>query len=766
VDVQNINIFKVKAFKTGCIASEQVTRTYILDDGMVTYPSTPIISIQVDSVDLFSNDTGMYVYGKRSTGNYLERGTEWERESQFIYFDENQNTLIDQKLGIELHGNGSRHSTHKNFRLSAKSMYGKSKIEVPLFDNYRISKFKKLIVRSPGHRPDCMPRDELATSLVSNLSFDIQHYARSTMYLNGEYWGINVLKERFDEDFISIKYEIAEDDIVILEGKGVLSFGDVSDEDHYYNMLDFVANNSLDDPLNMNYLNTQMDIENYLDLMISQIQIGNGDWPTNNMRFWRKRVDYDDYSSLGHDGRWRWMFFDLDGGFGGTCSDVYYTINTIERALDDSPAFANHTQFFRDLVSHQSFKELFINRTCDLLNSTFTSAVMNTKLTESINEINPLMVDHVNRFGYPSTSTLLADRLLETPSLDQWNYLVSRFVKFMDRRNRFVRRDMKLEWGLADTFNITFDVNDVSMGYVQINSLHINSELEGVSPSVYPWTGMYFEGLKLPLVAHPYPGYRFKEWAGTLMKDTDTSIIIISDTGFLAVFEIDPTFVQPLPIKINELQARNSSTVFDEFFEYDDWIELFNPNADEVHITGYYLTDDRDDLKKYWIGPSKVSIPGNDWLVFWADGQTEQGLNHLNFGLSKEGEFIALVAPDGQTIIDSISFGPQLEDHSFGRLADGMSPWVEFAEPTPFYSNLSTGMEENDMNEGFKVFPNPTSGEIVFFSQPISGAIYAVSGIMIREISHTNSFPVSEIPSGVYIIKDLLTGSSVKWIKQ
>ncbi|MGK0286037.1 MAG: hypothetical protein ACI9GM_001081, partial [Salibacteraceae bacterium] len=343
---------------------------------------------------------------------------------------------------------------------------------------------------------------------------------------------------------------------------------------------------------------------------------------------------------------------------------------------------------------------------------------------------------------------------------------VSRFVKFMDRRNRFVRRDMKLEWGLADTFNITFDVNDVSMGYVQINSLHINSELEGVSPSVYPWTGMYFEGLKLPLVAHPYPGYRFKEWAGTLMKDTDTSIIIISDTGFLAVFEIDPTFVQPLPIKINELQARNSSTVFDEFFEYDDWIELFNPNADEVHITGYYLTDDRDDLKKYWIGPSKVSIPGNDWLVFWADGQTEQGLNHLNFGLSKEGEFIALVAPDGQTIIDSISFGPQLEDHSFGRLADGMSPWVEFAEPTPFYSNLSTGMEENDMNEGFKVFPNPTSGEIVFFSQPISGAIYAVSGIMIREISHTNSFPVSEIPSGVYIIKDLLTGSSVKWIKQ
>ena len=766
VDVQNINVFKVKAYKSGCIESDAVAKTYVLNDGSISFPDMPIISIQTDSIGLFSADTGIYVYGNKYLGNYLRRGSEWERVGHLVYFDQNKTKKIDQRLGVELHGNGSRHSTHKNLRVSAKSRYGESSIDGELFPNYEIDEFKKLIVRSPGHRPDCMPRDELATSLVAKIGFDIQNYVTSVMYLNGEYWGINVLKERFDDEYISIKYEMKDDEIVILEGKGDLDYGEPADTVDYYEMLDFVSNNNLDVPSNMEYLNTQMDIENYIDFMASEIYMGNGDWPTNNMRFWRKRIDYDDFASPGHDGRWRWMFFDLDGGFGGTCDDVYFAINNLERALVDTGVAVPYTQLFRDLVNNQSFRELYINRSCDRLNSNFKESVTVPKLNEIVTELNPIMMDHVNRFGYPSTSTTLVDRLVETPSLDKWNYLVTRFEKFVNRRNFYVRRHMQEEWGLLDTFNITIDVNDATMGYVKLNSLEINQELEGVNANPYPWVGMYFEDIRIPMQAQAYPGYRFKEWLGIPITKSDTSVIINSDTIYTAIFEIDPNYVTPIPIVINEIQAWNSSTVFDENFEYDDWIELYNPNDVDIDITGYYLTDDENDLKKYAIKDNTTIIPANDWMVFWADGETGQGQNHTNFKLNKEGDFVALIAPDGITILDSIRFGAQLEDYSYGRLADGMSPWVEFEYPTPFYSNLSTSIEDVDEEVSLKVYPNPVNGGSVYFNKNITAEIYTISGVLMESITNVNSISIESYTIGVYIIRDTLTGESIKLIVQ
>lgn len=764
VDVQNINVFSVKAFKPGCISSDAVSKTYILDDGSIQIPTLPIISVQSDSFGFFSQDTGIYVYGTKNLGNYLRSGPEWERVANLIYFDENRNKLIDQKLEAELHGNGSRHSTQKNLRVTPKSRYGSNTIEAPLFEETNNNHFKHLILRSPGHRPDCMPRDELATTMVEKLGFDVPYYSTSIMYLNGEYWGINVLKERLDQDYVSFKYDMDEDDIVILEGRGVLDEGEVDDTTHYSDMLDFVTDNSLDVPANMSYLNTQMDIENYTDFMISQIYIGNGDWPNNNMRFWRKRVDYDDYASPGHDGRWRWFFFDIDGGFGGTCDDVYFAMNNLERALTDTGSYVKHTRLFRDLTSYQSYREIYINRTCDRLNSNFLHSVTRSKLDEIVNRLDPVMLDHVNRFRYPSTSTTLADRLVETPSLDKWNYLVSRFELFMTKRNFYIRRQMKDQWALADTFDITIDVNDASMGYVQLNSLKLTSEHEGIQTNVYPWTGMYFEGIDIPILAHPYPGYRFKEWQGLPITKADTSVNISGDTMYTAIFELDPSYVAPMPITINEIQAWNTSTVFDENQKYEDWIELYNPNNMDIDITGYYLTDDKTDLKKYWIGSNKTVIEANDWMIFWADDDSGEGQNHTNFKLSKDGDFVALVAPDGLTVVDSISFGLQTENHSFGRQADGMSPWVEFEYPTPFYSNLSTSVEEYDSTVEFTIFPNPVNGETVFFSQMISGEVYNMSGVVVAVLVNANSINVSNYSSGIYFIRNAESGESVKLI--
>ncbi|MGB0805699.1 MAG: CotH kinase family protein [Salibacteraceae bacterium] len=764
VDVQNINVFSVRAFKSGCIPSEEVKRTFILDDGNLQIPNLPIMSLQTDSFGFFSNDTGIYVYGNQTLGNYSGRGKAWERESELIYFDENRNTIIDQKLISELHGNGSRHSTQKNIRVTAKSILGSNRIEAAIFDKSDVSTFKHLVLRSPGHRPDCMPRDELATYMVENLNMDFPHYSTSIMYLNGEYWGINVLKERLDDDYLSIKYDIEKDQIAILEGQGIADPENLDDTLHYHELMEFVASNSLNIPENMEFLETQMDVDNYLDYMIAEIYIGNADWPNNNVRFWRKRVDYDDFASPGHDGKWRWLYFDIDGGFGGTCEDVSWAINNLERALMDTGFLAKHTQFFRDLTSSTYFRNLYINRTCDKLNTNFLESVTSPKLNEIITDLNPVMMDHVNRFGYPSLSTTLADRLTETPSLNKWTYLVSRFEKFMQKRNTKIFEQMDAQWALGDTFKITIDVNDEVMGYVQFNSIKISSEHEGISAAPYPWQGTYFENLEIPMTAQAFPGYRFKEWLGTSIVKADTSIIISSDTMFTAVFEIDPNYVPPMAVTINELQASNTNTIYDEYFEYDDWIELYNPNPEAVDLSGYFLTDDEANLKKYWIGNNELIIPGNDWFLFWADDQTGQGQNHTNFKLSKDGEFVALVAPDGVTIVDSIRFGSQNEDYSYGRQTDGMQPWIEFSKPTPWYSNLSTRINDLMTEEGFVVYPNPVTAQEIFFNKPTTGEVFNISGVLIETFNNRIGLQLEGYSSGVYIIRNIDSGESVKLI--
>jgi hypothetical protein len=81
-----------------------------------------------------------------------------------------------------------------------------------------------------------------------------------------------------------------------------------------------------------------------------------------------------------------------------------------------------------------------------------------------------------------------------------------------------------------------------------------------------------------------------------------------------------------------------------------------------------------------------VLEPGH-YALLWADGEPEQGPMHLGFKLSKSGEDIGLFAADGMTLIDSLTFGPQQRDVSYGRAADGGTVWQFFNTPTPGQSN-------------------------------------------------------------------------------
>ncbi len=198
-------------------------------------------------------------------------------------------------------------------------------IEYPVFGNRKIvqednvtDKFKTLLLRNGGNdAQSTIFRDAIMQSLVEHTSLDVQAYKPVILFLNGEYWGIHNIRERFDKYYFENYYGVSEEELVIMEKDGELVEGTEEDVAYYRNMIDYIKNNSMKDSKHYQYISTLIDIENFILYNMAQIFFDNTDWPGNNNDFWRVRKEtYDEDAPYGHDGRWRWLLYDTDFGFG------------------------------------------------------------------------------------------------------------------------------------------------------------------------------------------------------------------------------------------------------------------------------------------------------------------------------------------------------------------------------------------------------------------------------------------------------------------
>jgi hypothetical protein len=143
----------------------------------------------------------------------------------------------------------------------------------------------------------------------------------------------------------------------------------------------------------------------------------------------------------------------------------------------------------------------------------------------------------------------------------------------------------------------------------------------------------------------------------------------------------------PRPVVINEWMAANRGTLADPADgDFEDWIELHNPNDTPADLTGYFLTDDISNPRQYAI-PGRTLIPARGYLLIWADAEPAQNTGagdlHASFRLNREGDTISLLDPD-QAVIDSVHYGSQGDDISEGRWPDAAPPpFASMMQPTP-----------------------------------------------------------------------------------
>jgi hypothetical protein len=549
-------IIKARASKPGYISSPIVTHSYFKkEEGQKKY-NIPYISLSFNPDKIFGFYSGIGVAGydfdyfrtydqtttnvtEIGVGNYYRRGRDYEITGNFEYFD-GEDITLNQNVGIRIHGNVSRHYPQKSLRLSARSEYGNSEFNYSFFKNSSLDVFKRLIIRSGGDYGSTRMRDAVLQQSVRHLNFETQNFQPIVLYLNAEYWGLMNLRERFDDDYFLTNFNIDKDSIDIIDqAKNVIS-GSNTD---YFTLLTFVKNSNKLSSTFFPQVSQRIDIENFIDYQTTEIYYGNYDWPQNNVIMWRKAVNYNPNGQKEHDGRWRWAMYDMDNTTGtGPIFVPFFDY------LEFKTRNEEYTEVLHNLLKNETFKNQFIVRNADLMNTAFQPWYVKSLINENRDKLSPYMLDQINRWKEPLLNP--NDPL----SLQYWLSEIEDMKDWIDDRMAFYKQHLKSKFNITGDTHLVIDVSDPNMGYVRINTIDILASTPGVSTNPYPWDGSYFENIENKLVAKPALGHKFSFWLVNGQQYLDDTLILNTTQSLVnitAYFDEDFYSENPNPLAYN-----------------------------------------------------------------------------------------------------------------------------------------------------------------------------------------------------------------------
>ena len=214
--------------------------------------------------------------------------------------------------------------------------------------------------------------------------------------------------------------------------------------------------------------------------------------------------------------------------------------------------------------------------------------------------------------------------------------------------------------GNPDTGSLTLDASLFKQGTnVVAVEVHNNS---GSSSDIY------FEA---SLILKSYSGEE------TILSEDETYVLPSTGNHVLRacyekLSEEELKLAHMTPVKINEICASNSIYI-NEYFEKNDWIELYNTTNEEYDVAGMYISDNLNKPLKYQIptdGIVNTVINPNGYIVIWADKLTPINQLHTSFKIGAEGGEVVLTSAD-ETWCDTLVYAAHNGDYSIGLYPDG-----------------------------------------------------------------------------------------------
>lgn len=566
--------------------SNVTTKNYFVSPQKENRYSLPILCLTVEPEKFYGYENGLNVPGilfdewrnsedthpvySLAPGNFRASGTSSEIPLNFSYIVDNDEVL-NQRVGLRLHGNGSRFFPNRSFRLYAKSEYGESNFNYPFFPNYDHSSFKRLILRNSGNDVlSTMFRDAFIQQSVKHLNFEIQEYQPVILFTNSEYSGIYNIRERYDDKFFKRKYNINTSELDHIENHGIVSEGDA---DFYNIMYSFCETYDLSDSNNYSQLEKMMDIESFTDYYITEIFIANHDWPQNNNELWRKKVTYNPNAVPSHDGRFRWLLKDLDISFGMRYDDSDVLSNSLHRVttISSDTSLNQATIFIRKLIENSQYQKYFINRFSDLLNTTFSPERFTSIINTFAERLNPEMNEYIRRWNPSGTNLENLWWAFPVYSFNEWNKNVNDLIDYANIRPGVQRNHLNNRFNLSGQVSLILDIDDHAKGYIHLNTIDILPSTAGISSNTYPWTGIYFKENSITISAIPASGSQFSHWSGSISSTDSVININLSETSYIKA-------------NFKTIDVPEDYLALDDF-TLDNKIEIYpNPFEDKINV--------------------------------------------------------------------------------------------------------------------------------------------------------------------------------------
>ena len=386
------------------------------------YEGIDIICITTDPDNLFGYENGIYVTGKTFDdlvdngyleeesdylarglsnfwdANYHLRGSAAERSATMQLINPHGN-IYTQNVGVRIQGGASRSTATKSLNLYARKKYGNNtKIFYDFWSTGYIP--DKVTLSSCGNDMYSKIRDRLVAklSIEAEAEFATMHFRPYILFLNGEYWGIYYIVEKYDEEYLGKYYNVDSNNVAMIKA-GSLEFGEEEDLLMYQKMMCFLESEDLSDADNYEIASNLIDIQSTIDYFAVELYVGRcNDWYPGygNTALWKvQQAGEGDYE----DGKWRWMLFDQNSGGLGFISDG---IDSIENTRAISPMFNN-------LCTNESFRAALAERIIELGQGAFSTSNVNAAIDKYVEELEEPMNVYFKRFFGTDTTKFYSE---------------------------------------------------------------------------------------------------------------------------------------------------------------------------------------------------------------------------------------------------------------------------------------------------------------------------------------------------------------------
>lgn len=494
IPVTSTTVVRARCFSAGKPPGPILTRTYFLGE---TQGTIPYVSLTADPETLFGNTIGIY-YNQHeqlvssstfSALGYRDvyKGKDAPGHVEFFAPD---GSTFKANVGIRIGGENNWVHPQKAMNLAVRGKYGDDEIKYNVFPEGGIPIHTALTLRDGGDRwANEMLRDCMWPKLAHGyMKVDTADYRPSVVFINGQYFGLHDMRERWDDTWFSQKYHIPEGEVDHLLYGHITSSSvtlgvDKGDTGDWLDFINFINTADLTIPANWTYVESRIDMESFMDFVISESYGNNTSW-FHNREFWKEKKA---------GAKWRWFLTDMDrtlstGTTTGTLADMLANDDVLAR-----------------LKLNTSFKQRLAQRYAAHMAGTFTATRVQGIMNQLANEISSTEVArHEARWwtGTAASSGMTASSRLVG---------INGTLTYATTRAGNVHSEITAQLGVGTAVNFTLGVS---------NSAHGSVKVEGVP--VAPSTFKLFPGIPVSLTAVAAPGYVFTGWTGASGGETTT----------------------------------------------------------------------------------------------------------------------------------------------------------------------------------------------------------------------------------------------------